>query len=166
MGNTSKAKAKVGGVFEVTAYRNGEIIWQDRAENLVVNAGLDHMLDATLSAGTQITSWYVGLKGTGSPAAGDTLASHATWTEIADYTGTRPAWTDGGVSSQSVTNSASKASFSIDDTVTVYGAFLSSAASGTSGTLFCAGDFSSSKALENGDTLEVTYTISAADDGA
>lgn len=166
MNAVKKAKAKVGGVFEVIAYRNGEVIWEDRAENLVVNAGLDHMLDATLSAGSQITSWYVGLKGTGTPAAGDTLASHGTWSEIADYTGDRKAWTDGGVSSQSVSNSASKASFAIDDTVTVYGAFLCSAATGTSGTLFCAGDFSSSKALENGDTLEVTYTISAADDGA
>ena len=166
MEKTSKAKAKVGGVFMVTAYRDGAVIWEDKAENIVTNAGLDHMLDATLSAGTQITSWYVGLKGTGTPAAGDTLASHATWTEVTDYTGNRKAWTDGGVSSQSVTNSASKASFAIDDTVTVYGAFLASAATGTSGTLFCAGDFSSSKALENGDTLEVTYTISAADDGA
>lgn len=166
METVKKAKAKVGGHFDVTAYRNGAIIWQDRAENLVVNAGLDHMLDATLSGGTQITTWYVGLKGTGTPAAGDTIASHATWSEISDYTGDRKAWSDGGVSSQSLSNSASKASFAIDDTVTVYGAFLCSAETGTSGTLFCAGDFGTSKALENGDTLEVTYTISAADDGA
>jgi len=49
---------------------------------------------------------------------------------------------------------------------TVAGAFLASINTGTSGKLFCAADFSTSRSVDNGDTLNVTYTLSAADDGA
>jgi hypothetical protein len=95
------------------------------------------------------------------------LATHSGWTENAEYTGNRQEYVEAASSSQSVTNSANKASFSItSDSQSIYGAFLASAATGTTGTLLCVANFSSAKAADNGDTLEVTYTISAADDGA
>jgi len=61
-----------------------------------------------------------------------------------------------------VTNSASKASFSINNTATVGGAYLASAASGTSGTLFSAADFQSpgDRSVVSGDVLTVTYSFS------
>jgi hypothetical protein len=44
---------------------------------------------------------------------------------------------------------------------TIAGAFLCNVASGTSGILFSAGDFSAGdKVVANGDTLNVTYTFS------
>lgn len=163
MGST-KSRVRLGGVFEVTCYdKDGNVKWTDRAENLVVDTGLNYLLDSGFSG-----SEYVGLKGTGTPAAGDTMSSHATWSEIVPYSdSTRPAYSHAAASSKSLTNSASKASFAINATSTVYGAFLTtnSTKSGTTGTLICAGDFSSSRSVINGDTLEVTYTISAADDG-
>jgi hypothetical protein len=63
-----------------------------------------------------------------------------------------------------VTNSASKAQFTINATATVGGAFLCSAASGTTGTLFSAADFSSpgDRSVVSGDVLSVTYTFSLA----
>lgn len=149
--------------------KDGNIKWEESWENLVVNEGLDHALDVTLSAGTQETSWYVGLLDGASPtiAAADTMASHA-WTENVNYTeGVRQTWTDAGVSSQSVTNSASTADFSINtNTQTIGGAFLvaDSAKSGTSGVLYAAGTFASAKSADNGDTLSVTATFSSADD--
>jgi hypothetical protein len=145
---------------------DGNIKWSSEFDNIVTDAGINYLLDAGLSGGTPITAWYVGLKGTGSVAAGDTLASHAGWSELTPYSGNRLAWTDGGVSAKSVTNSASPASFAITGTATVTGAFLASAATGTSGTLFSVGDSASSKSVEADDTLNVTYTISGADDGA
>jgi hypothetical protein len=159
---------KIGGCFEVVCKdKNGKIKWVDKAFNLVTNEGLDHLLDVLLHNDTQVNPWYVGLKNTGAPAAGDTLASHGTWTENANYTGDRQEYVEAAASSQSTTNSASPASFAIDTNgQTIAGAFLASAATGTSGTLLCAADFSSSKSADDGDTLEVTYTISAADDGA
>ena len=117
-----------------------------------------------------MTTWYVGIKNTGSVAAGDTMTSHAGWTENQNYSeANRPAYNEAAASSQSITNSANPASFSINtDSQTIAGAFLASdnTKGGTTGTLICAVDFSSSRSADNGDTLEVTYTISAADDGA
>lgn len=156
------------GRWEAVCYRRGNIVWVDHAKNIITNAGLDHLLDVTLSGGTQDTAWWVGLvdnSGFTSFAAGDTMASHAGWTEFTTYTGDRKAWTDGGVSGQSVDNSASKASFAITGTATLKGAFLSAEESLNSGVLFAEVAFSATRDVQNGDTLEVTYTITAADDG-
>lgn len=163
-----KSKMKIGGVFDVVCIdANGNEKWRDRTHNLVVTEALQHVLDILFTGATQVNPWYVGLTGTApSPAAGDTLASHAGWTEISAYTGNRQEYVDVR-SSQTVTNSASKASFPITGTATVGGAFLASAASGTSGTLLCAAAFSGGdRSVISGDTVEVTYTFSAADDGA
>jgi len=157
---------KVGGVFEVECFGpDGKLKWKDTAKNLVTNEGLDHILDVVLHGETAVSPWYIGLKNTGTPAAGDTLASHGTWTENTNYTGDRQEYVEAAASSQSVTNSASKASFSISvDSQTISGAFLAGAATGTSDTLLCVADFTGGdKSADNGDTLEVTYTISAAD---
>ena len=162
-----EAKFKIGGVFSFQCFdKNGDLKWEASGHNTVTNEGLDHILDVVLHGTTAVSPWYVGLKLTGSEAAGDTLASHAGWTEFAasNYTGDRQAYDEAAASSQSTTNSANVASFAITGSGTVTGAFLCSAATGTSGTLLCVEDFSVSKAVANGDTLEVTYTISAEDD--
>jgi hypothetical protein len=159
---------KIGGVFTVECFdKDGNLKWIEDAKNVVVNVGLDHILDVVLHGDTQITEWYVGLKGSGTPSSADTLASHAGWSEVTPFSGaSRVTWVEAAASGQSITNSANKASFSITSTATVEGAFLASAITGTTGTLFCAADFASAKGVDNGDTLEVTYTISAADDGS
>jgi len=157
---------KIGGTFFVQCFGpDGKLKWEDEAKNLMTNEGLDHILDVVLHGTSATATWYVGLKNTGAPAAGDTLASHTNWTENTNYTGDRQEYVEAAASSQSTTNSASKASFSItSDSQTISGAFLASAATGTSGTLLCAANFTGGdKAADNGDTLEVTYTVSAAD---
>lgn len=142
--------------------------WTDDIQNIVVNAGLNYLLDAGLSGGAQITTWYLLLTdGTPTVAAGDTMSSHAGWAEVTAYDeSTRAAWTDGGVSSQSVTNSASAAVFTISaDSTTVGGAGLTSVSTkgGTTGTLYAAGAFSAGdKGLDDGDTLTVTAAFDAA----
>ena len=166
-----QGRGRVRGLWSVRCLdRDGRVKWEDAFQNLVVNAGLDHLLDATLSAGTQITTWYVGLTDS-SPtvAAGDTMASHAGWAEDQNYSeAVRQTWSDGGVSSQSVDNSASKATFSMNGTTTVGGAFLTSNSTkgGTTGTLYAVGAFSEgNRSVVNGDTIEVTATFTMADDG-
>lgn len=149
----------------------GQLKWEEVIENLVVNAGLNHILSACLAAGTQITSWYVGLTASSpTAAAADTMSSHGGWTEVhSTYDeATRPAWTAGSVSSQSVSNTASKAQFTINGSVTVGGAFLTSNSTknGTTGTLFSIGAFSGgNRALVATDVLNVTATFTQADDG-
>lgn len=157
--------AQIEGRWQVTCRGpDGKVKWVDEIRNLVVNQGLDHLLSAALAAGSQITSWFLGLiDATPTIAGGDTLASHAGWAEVTDYTGNRKAWAPGSVSGQSVNNGASVAEFAIDGTVTVGGAFLGSAETGTSGTLYAAGAFAGgNRALQAGDTLEVTATFTTA----
>lgn len=168
-----RAGARIKGHYDIICRRpDGSIKWTDTIENLVVNTGLDHLLDVTLSGGSQDTSWFIGLTdGTPTVAAGDTLASHAGWTEVEAYDeATREAFVDGGVSGQSVDNSASPAEFTIDtNATTIGGAFLAADGTkgGTTGILYSVGAFTGGdKSADDGDTLEVTATFTMADDGA
>ncbi len=139
---------------------DGEVKWTEEKDNLITTEGLNHILDTSFHAGTAVTTWYIGLKGSGSPAAADTLASHSTWTEAAGYAGTRKEWTEGASSAGSMTNSSS-VDFSINATATIAGAFLASATSGTTGTLYGIVDFTAARSVLSGDTLQITVTVTA-----
>ena len=165
--------AKATGRFLMECFdKDGNLKWSAEEGNLVVNVGLQYMAGTALTSTAQITSWYIGLYGAGAsntPAAGDTMASHAGWTEVTPYSGTRPAATFAAATNANpsvVTNTASPASFSITSTQTVGGAFLvsNSTAGGSTGTLFSAADFQSpgDRSVVSGDTLNVTYTFSLA----
>ena len=157
------------GVYTVTCVgADGVEKWTDTFHNLVVNQGIANMNSVYFAAGTVTNPWYLGLvtgPGSGTTfAAADTLASHAGWTENTDYTGTRKTVTFGAATTANpsvITNSASPSTFVMTGTATIAGAFLTSAASGTSGVLFSAGDFTGGdKSVASGDTLNVTYTFS------
>lgn len=165
--------AKATGRFRMECYdKDGLLKWEAESQNLVVNGGLQYMAGTALTSTAQITTWYIGLYGAGAsntPAAGDTMSSHAGWTEVTPYAGARPAATFAAATNANpsvVTNSASPASFSINATQTVGGAFLvsNSTAGGSTGTLFSAADFQSpgDRSVVSGDTLNVTYTFSLA----
>jgi len=152
--------------YDVECYdKDGNLKWVDGFDNLVVNTGLDDILNKYFKGSSYTAAHYVGLKGAGTIAAADTMASHAGWAESTAYSeGARQTLTLGSVSGQSVSNSASKAVFSINGTATIAGAFLAtdSTKGGTSGTLYGAGDFSGSRSVESGDTLNVTATLTQA----
>ena len=160
---------KVGGVFNFVARdKFGAFKWEADAKNLVTTEGCNHITDLIFGNDTIEAGFYVGLKNAGTPAAGDTLATHATWTENTNYSGNRPSFVAPAASGGSTSNTASKASFSIDTNgQTIAGGFLCSAATGTTGILLCAADFTGgNKSLDSGDTLEVTYTFASADDAS
>jgi hypothetical protein len=141
--------------------KDGNIKWEEDNKNIIVTAGLNHILDTQFHASTQVTTWYIGLKGAGTPIAADTMASHSSWAELTGYSGNRKEWTEGASSAGSMTNSSS-VDFTINATATIAGAFLNTASTGTSGTLYGVVDFSSSRAVISGDTLQVTVTVTAA----
>jgi len=153
--------------YHVRCYdKDGNLKWEDVIENLVVNEGLDDILDKYYKGSSYTAAHYVGLTdGTPTFAAGDTMASHSGWAEVTAYSETvRQTFSPGTVSGQSVDNSASKAVFSINATATIGGAFLTTnnTKGGTTGTLVGGGAFSGGdKALTSGDTLEVTVTATA-----
>lgn len=160
-------RVAVENVYEIECVApDGRVRWTERIENLVVNVGLDDLLDKYFKGSSYTAAHYVGLT-TGSPtfAAGDTMASHAGWTESTVYSeSVRQTFTPGTVSSQSVDNSGSKASFSINSSGTVGGAFVTTdnTKSGSSGTLYGGGAFSSNRSVVSGDTVNVTVTATAA----
>tara|TARA_R110000868_G_scaffold162915_2_gene394940 strand:+ start:774 stop:1352 length:579 start_codon:yes stop_codon:yes gene_type:complete len=170
-GTKPEAKARAGGVYKVQCVgADGHVKWEEKMHNLVVNQGLQNMVATYLDAATQTTTWYLGLitgPGSGTTiAAGDTLASHAGWTEFTNYTGTRKTAVFGTATTADpsvIDNTASPASFGITGAGgNVAGAFLASVTSGTSGILFSASDFQSpgDRVVVTGDTLNVSYTFS------
>lgn len=159
-------KLAVGGRFLIEHYRKGELIDREEIHNLVVNEGLDHVLNTVFHSGTQITTWYLGLfEGNYTPAANVTAATIASAsTECTAYDeATRPAFDEAAASSQSITNSANKAQFTFNATKTIYGAFLvsNSTKGSTSGTLFSAARFNAAKQVVDDDQLLLTYTFTA-----
>lgn len=156
----------IHGTYHAVCYdANGNVKWEDDIKNLVTTVGKNFTLDTTLgnTAGGAVV---MGLKGTGTAAVTDTQSSHAGWLEVGlanapTYTGSRPTPSFSSASAGSKTTS-SAVSFSMTSTGTVAGCFIniggSATIDNTTGTLFSAGDFSSSKAVVNGDTIAVTYT--------
>lgn len=167
-GSTERVAA--GGVFTVICTGpDGQIKWTDTFHNLVVNEGLQDMNEKYFKSVGYTAAFYLGLvtgPGSGNTyAAGNTLASHAGWTENTNYSGTRKAVTFGSATLADpsvINNSASPASFSITSNGQVIaGALLCTVASGTSGILFSVGNFTGGdKTVDSGDTLSVTYSFS------
>lgn len=160
-------KLRVGGKFQIEHRRAGETIDVEEVDNLVTNEGLNKLLDVMFNGATQITTWYLGVfEGNYTPVATVTAATiTANSTESTAYdAATRPEYVEAAAASQSITNSANRASFVFNATKTIYGAFLVSASSksATTGTLFSAARFSTSKAVVATDELLLTYTFSAA----
>lgn len=175
VGGQAMSKSSVNiGVKATHLYRfeardpQGNLKWVVEESNIIPNVGLDDILDKYYKGSAYTAAHYVGLTdGTPTVAAGDTMASHAGWAEVAAYDeAARQTLTLGTVASQSVDNSASKATFTIStNSTTIGGGFITtnSTKSGTTGTLvsavaFTAGD----KVLDDGDTLSVTVTATMA----
>ena len=160
------APLALAGIWDFEHVRDGRVIdrWSDK--NLIVNEGLNHILGVEFNGVTQIGTWYIGLfEANYTPVAGLTAATvTASATECIAYSeATRVAYVEAAAAAQSITNSASKATFTINATKTIYGAFLvsASAKSATTGTLFSASQFGASKSVVALDQLLVTYTINA-----
>lgn len=162
-----ESNLSVAGRYDCQLVRDGKIIDEWSQENLVVNEGLNALLNIMFNASTQVTTWYCGLfEGNYTPVATVTAANIASAsTELTAYVAaTRPEYNEAASSAQAITNSANRANFVFNATKTVYGAFLISTniKNGTTGTLFSAARFPTSKSVESGDELLLTYTITAA----
>lgn len=160
-----------GGVFNVQCFdKEGNLKWEVKQPNLVVNEGLDDMNTKYFSGSGYTAAWYLGLISGTAPtiAASDTLASHAGWTEVpvtSGYSGNRKAVTFGGATTADPSVIAGgSVQFAMLGTYVVSGAFLCSVASGTSGVLFSASEFEApgDRAVVSGDTLNVTYSFELA----
>lgn len=159
---------RVGTVYTFECYQDERLLWREQVPNIVVTAGLNKLLDATFKTGLATPTWYVGLvdnAGWTAFSAADVMSAHGGWTEAVPYSdAARPTLTLGTISAGSVSNSAAKATYNINATATLKGAFLAdnSTKSGTTGTLYGEAAFPSTRAVSAGNVLRVTLTLSAA----
>lgn len=172
-GGSAVERALVGSLWQWEQWRGGKMVdsWVER--NLCVNEGLNYLLGAGFAAVTAITAWYVAIYDNNhTPASNNTYATPG-FTEATNYSeATRPAWSEAGVSAKSITNSASKASFTFSSAATIYGAALVGGGTAATtkgdtaggGKLYNISAFTSgSKALASSDVLKVTVTLTVAD---
>lgn len=135
--------------------------------NGITTAGINNLFNVYFGATSKAAAWYMGLISSTSYtalASGDTISSHAGWTEEhTNYSqATRPQWTPASASGGSVSNSSS-VDFSITASITVKGIFIvnENTKNGATGTLWATALFTSGdQALVNGQTLKVTYILS------
>ena len=144
--------------------------WEPKP-NTFTTEGMARLLNIVFRAQTTEAAIYCGIfKNNVTPAVGDTaaakLGASGTYGECqdADYDSpatNKPAYTIAATSTAVATNAAAAASFTMNASITVYGAFLSTVAAktGTAGTLFCAKAFTTPRAVIADDVLAVTYQI-------
>lgn len=172
VGNVDASEqANAVGVYTARCYdKDGNLKWEDTYKNLVTTVGKNDMLDKYLAGSAYTAAFYMGLISSVSYsaiAAGDTMSSHAGWTEagIANaptYSqAARPtaAWAAASAGSKAMSASLT---YSITSAGTIKGSFLNTVSTkdGTTGILFSAGLFSGGdKVVSNGDSLSVSYSL-------
>lgn len=147
-------------LLEATPYHSEEF------DNLVTTVGKNYILDNSL-AGSSFTTGtvYLGMKGSGTAAAGDTMASHSGWSElnISSSSGVRQALTWSAASAGSKAATAVSFTISTAGPTTVAGCFIvaggTSANGNTTGTLVSAGDFAASRSVSTNDVVNITYSV-------
>jgi len=167
-----KDKASFRGEFILECYRRGMLLWVESTHNLLTDEGLNRLLNVMLHTTTQTATWYCCIVETDTaPAAGMTY-DVPVYTECTAYgEATRPAYNEALSTAKSTTNSANKATFTINAAKTIYGASLVSLntkgnhVAGADNVLFCYAKLDASHVVANTDVLYLTYTLTATDDG-
>jgi hypothetical protein len=142
--------------------KDGNPKWLEEYDNLVTNEGRTDILEKYFKGSAYTAAWFVGFKGalTGQ-AAGDTLASHAGWTEVNPQGANRQALTFNTAASQSIATGQFNVSITATGPTDVGGAFVATAQTGSSGKLWSVGDFSQLRSVVAGDTLQVSVTFNS-----
>jgi len=170
-----ESKLRIGGIWKAECYRRGKKIWEERIHNIWTDQGLNKVLNVMFNNATQITTWYCVLfENNFTPDGDETYAVPGyTETNAAIDEATRPEYVEAASTAKSITNSANKAVFTFNASKTIYGAALVGGGTAANtkgdtaggGTLVVAGKFAASRAVVDDDVINLTYTVSAADDG-
>lgn len=137
----------------------GKLLSDITGHNQVMTLGKNLLNDTLFRQGTG-SSIFMGLKGTGTTGAGDTMATHSGWAESTAYSGTSRI-TLAAAAAAGGTSTFSPGTYAMTGTYTAAGAFITTvvSAGGTTGTLYSAGDFGVTRTGGTGDTLVVTPTL-------
>lgn len=170
-----KKRLSINSIWDVECRdKDGNLKWHEVRENLVTNQGLQTLLDVMFLAGTQIVvaDWLVALTEDGDSATSASTYAVPVYTECTAYAGNRKAYV-GVRASQTITNNASKAVFTMNATKSLLGGALVGGAAaeldtpgdvaGANCILYCSIDFTALKPVVNTDVVSITITLTAAD---
>lgn len=139
------------------------------SDNIVTLEGKDALNNIMFHAATQIAQWYVLIFNTNTTCVNTLTYATPVFTESTDYDETtRPVYSEAASSSQSITNTASRATFTMNASTTIYGCALVGGGSDPSvrsntlggGVLYSASKFSEAKTVVSTNVLSVGITIS------
>jgi len=162
------------GVYQCDQYRKGNLIagGHPEAPNTFITEGMNYLLDVIFgtTSKTGAAIWYLGIfQNNVTPAAANVaataLGAAGTYGAVQATTDVDEtafeAYTIAAAASASCTNAASKAEYTMADTMTIYGAFLcnTSDPTSTAGKLISAKKFSASRSVIADDVLSITYVI-------
>jgi hypothetical protein len=170
---TEKSGLRLQGHFDVNCYREGNLIWEEHVHNIITNEGLTRILNVMFQTATDIPTWYCALVETTATALATANYDVPIYTECSAYDeAARVIFTSTMANTQLITNSPAPAVFTISDTKTIYGAAIVSTSTkgdhtaAPNNVLFCDAAFSTNRAVVDNDVINLTYSITAADDGA
>ena len=171
-----KSGARFRGHWDIEVFNNKEemkLISKSGCDNIVTDEGLNHILNVELHGATPVSPWYCSIfESNSTPLAAWTydLYADSLVTEWILYNeATRVEYNEAESTAKSTTNSANKAVFTaITSAKTLYGAALVSVSTKSdhgAGFLLCAGLFAVAQPVIAGNVVNLTYTITSADDG-
>lgn len=154
----------------------GHLKWAEYDRpNIMTHEGLNFILDVMFHGTTNVTKWYIAIVESDTTAAATMTYATPVFTECTAYTGgARPEFVEAAASSEAITNSANKASYTMNAAKTIYGGALVGGGTGAdtaeipgntgdaAGKLMCYSKFSSSKPVEDTDVFKCWCTITAA----
>jgi len=159
--------------WDIECYdRNGKLKFTGHAENCCTAEGLNKLLNVMFHAAAAISTWYIALFETNTTPLDTHTYAVPGYTECTAYDETvRQEFVEAEATGKSMSNTAAKATFTMNATKTLYGAALvggGSPANGKGdtaggGVLYAAAKFDTAKPVESGDTFKVTCTLTASD---
>lgn len=161
----------VGTWWNFEHYRKGRLIDQWEQKNVTTTEGINSLLNVYFHGDTQITTWHMALfEDDYTPLITDTYAAPGYTESTAYAAATRPEYSEAAATVRIMTNVATKASFTMNATKTIYGASLVGGGSAAStkgdtaggGVLFCSSKFGTAKEVYNTDVLMAYCSITIA----
>jgi hypothetical protein len=168
-----KQKTSLKTIWKWERYLKGKLVesWEDK--NVVTDEGLTYLLSVGFKDGTKIANWYLlTFESDTTPNGAETYAAPVITECTAIDEATRPACTLGSISSNSVDNSASKATFTYNATKTIYGGAIVGGGSAATtkgdtaggGKIYAVARFTDgAKQMTATGVLKVTVTLEAQD---
>jgi hypothetical protein len=159
-------------VFDKAPEAGGKLISKSECHNIITDEGLNRILNVVLHGTTQTSPWYCELFESDTTPDANTNYDVPVYTPCQAYDeATRPEYNEANSTAKSTTNSANKAVFTMNASKTIYGASLVSVSTkgdhtaGANNVLLCAGKFGTAQPVISTNVINLTYTVTSADDG-